>query len=226
MREYIVTIPENYDPSQPHRLVFTWHGRGGSAEDVAVGFSGGYYGLATRIGDSTILVSGQGLGTDEDPTDTGWPNTGGRDIAFVRELLDWLNANYCIDQQRIFTTGMSYGGIMSITIGCQMSDVFRGIAPIAGALFGGPGDNCSPGPIAVWQTHGSADDVVMIDGGERARDAFLAGNSCATTTQPIAPDPCVAYDGCAAGYPVTWCVHPGGHTIPAFSADAIAEFFH
>jgi polyhydroxybutyrate depolymerase len=203
-RKYIVTIPADYDPNHPYRLVLTWHGRGGTAEQIASGFGGsGYYGLAGRIGDSTILVSGQGLGTDSDPEDTG----------------------YCIDQDRIFSTGMSYGGIMSITIGCQMSDVFRGIAPIAGALFGGPGGSCAPGPIAVWQTHGSADDVVMIDGGERARDAFLAGNHCGTTTQAVSPEPCVSYEGCDDGFPVVWCVHDGGHTIPSFSSDAIAAFF-
>ena len=149
-REYILALPESYDPATPYRLVFAWHGRTGTAEQVASGFGGGFYGLssAERGGDSTIFVAGQGLGTDEDPADTGWPNTDGQDIDFVVAMLDWLRESYCIDESRIFSVGMSYGGIMSHTIGCELGDVFRGIAPIAGAIFGGgsqPGCVCRPG---------------------------------------------------------------------------------
>ena len=128
-RSYIVTLPANYNASQPHPLVFTLHGRTGTAMQIA---RGNHYNLKSRM-TNAIFVAGQGLGTTADPADTGWPNTNGQDIAFVRALLAWMNANYCVDQARVFSTGFSYGGIMSHTIGCQMSDVFRAIAPMAGA---------------------------------------------------------------------------------------------
>jgi poly(3-hydroxybutyrate) depolymerase len=118
---------------------------------------------------------------------------------------------------------MSYGGIMSNNIGCQMGDVFRAIAPIAGSLFGRT--SCVNHPVAAWMTHGTADMDVAISGAEAARDAFRTANHCTTTTMPTEPSPCVTYQGCDAGYPVVWCVHDGGHTIPAFSAEAIANFF-
>jgi poly(3-hydroxybutyrate) depolymerase len=225
-RTYIVTIPEPYDPNHPHRLVFTFHRRGLRAEEVASGFAGsGYYGLAGLIGTSTILVSGQGLAAEDDPLDTGWPNTDGRDIAYVRAVLDELNESYCIDQDRIFSTGVDEGGSLSIAIGCQMSDVFRGIAPIAAALPADPETSCSPGPLAVLQMPGTTDDVVTIADAERTRDVFLAANHCATTTQPIADGPCVFYDGCDAGYPLVWCIHDGGHTIPSFASAYLALVF-
>jgi poly(3-hydroxybutyrate) depolymerase len=224
-RDYIVKLPDAYDPATAYRLVFTFHGRTGTAEQIATGFGGGYYGLEQRIGDSTILVSPQGLGTEEDPADTGWPNTGGRDIAFVQAMLDSLTSSYCVDTARIFTTGMSYGGIMSNTIGCEMPDVFRGLASIAGAMFGRNG--CDGPPIATWMTHGTADDVVTYESGETARDNFLEQNHCDTTIEPVATEPegCVEYQGCDAGFPVIWCTHDGGHTIPSYSGQAISDFF-
>jgi poly(3-hydroxybutyrate) depolymerase len=225
-RSYVVTIPEPYDPSHPHRLVFTFHRRGLRAEEVASGFAGsGYYGLAGLIGDDTILVSGQGLAAEGNALDTGWPNTDGRDIAYVRAVLDELNEAYCIDQSRIFATGMDDGANLSLAIGCQMSDLFRGIAPIAGTLPADPEAICMPGPLAVLQMHGMADDVVPIADAERARDVFLAANHCGTTTQTLATGPCVYYDGCDSGYPVVWCSHEDGHVIPSFASAYLALVF-
>jgi polyhydroxybutyrate depolymerase len=78
-REYILAVPDDYDPSRPYRLIFGWHWRGGSAENVAGGTLGGgpYYGLESRAEGSAIFVAPEGL-------DAGWANTGGRDIEFLR----------------------------------------------------------------------------------------------------------------------------------------------
>jgi polyhydroxybutyrate depolymerase len=224
-REYIVAIPEGYASSTPHRLVFAFHGLTGTMEQVASGFGGrnnGYYGLQSRM-PNTIFVSPQGLAPDDEPDQFGWPNEGGRDVAFVEAMVAWLSSNYCLDATRIFSTGMSYGGIMSNTLGCQMPDTFRAIGSIAGAMFGRNG--CDGRQVAAWMTHGLADTTVTPMQGETARDAFIAKNHCTTTTMPTTPEGCVAYQGCDAGYPVVWCTHDGGHTIPSYSGEAISAFF-
>ena len=223
-RSYIVTLPANYNASQPHQLVFAWHGRTGTAMQIA---RGNHYNLKSRM-TNAIFVAGQGLGTSTDPADTGWPNTNGQDIAFVRAALAWMNSNYCVDQARVFSVGFSYGGIMSHTIACQMSDTFRAVAPMAGATFGRT-TSCLTHPIAAWMTHGtmdtSASGGVDFTAGESARDRIVTLNHCTTTTMPVDPSPCVAYQGCDAGYPVTWCPHDGAHVIPSFAAAAVATFF-
>jgi poly(3-hydroxybutyrate) depolymerase len=210
-------------------VVFAWHGRTGTATQIAGGgATRAYYGLRARMTD-TIFVAGQGLGTAADPADTGWPNTNGGDIAFVRAMIGWLNTNYCVDQSRIFSTGFSYGGIMSHTIGCQMSDVFRAIAPIAGAIFGRP--TCTTHQVAAWMTHGtmdtSASGGVDYSAGMTARDRVVTLNHCTTTTVTVPPTTsmCVSYQGCDAGFPVHWCPHTGAHVIPPFAAEGIANFF-
>jgi poly(3-hydroxybutyrate) depolymerase len=221
-REYIVQLPSAYDPNHPYRLIFAWHGRTGTAAQIARNF----YNLETTLGATTIFVSGQGLGTAEDPADTGWPNTNGQDVTFVRTLLASLSSSYCIDENRIMSVGMSYGGIMSYHLGCQMSDVFRAIAPIAGASFGGRGQTCGTNPVAVLAVHGTADDQVTFANGESAKNSYVTRNGCMMTAQPVEPQPyCTQYDGCTSGYPVVWCVHDGGHTIPQWSGPAIATFF-
>jgi poly(3-hydroxybutyrate) depolymerase len=215
-REYILAVPDGYDSNQPYRLVFAWHPRGGSAEQVATGFGGGYYGLESLANGSAIFVSPEGI-------DAGWANTGGRDIAFLRAMLDRFNSELCIDESRIFSTGFSYGGMMSFAVGCAMGDLFRAIAPMSGALYSG----CEDGeaPIAVWGAHGDNDTVVPLADGERALDVFLERNHCESEATPVDPSPCVSYSGCDAGYPVVWCEFSGGHTPISNSGQSIWSFF-
>jgi polyhydroxybutyrate depolymerase len=224
-RQFYVSVPASYDGMKPYPLVFVWHYAGGTASAlIAPGYGGAFYGVQTGFPEA-IYVAGQGL-TDATSGMTGWPNTNGQDVAMTRAMLTWLSSNYCIDQNRIMATGMSYGGIMSDTLACQMPDVFRAIGVMSGALYSFGGATCGSHPIAAWMTHGTADTTVDISGGEAARDQVLKDNGCGATTQPVDPSPCVSYDGCTSGYPVVWCPVDGeGHTIPAFAASAIAAFF-
>jgi len=227
-REFIVAVPDDYDPNTKYKLVFAWHGLGGMASQIASGFGrGGYYGLESRAMGSTIFVAGQGLPTSNSVgSGPGWDNMGGRDVAFTAAMLEWLRTNYCIDNDRIFSVGMSYGGIMSNTVGCALGDDFRAIAPMAGMgprAFGG-GSPCT-GQVAVWITHGNTDTVVQYSSGEASRDYWAGANNCETTTMPAGDNGCVAYDGCDDGHPVVWCEFDGGHTVPTFASEEVWAFF-
>jgi poly(3-hydroxybutyrate) depolymerase len=148
-------------------------------------------------------------------------------VAFTKKLLDTLEGQYCIDQARVFSVGMSYGGIMSNTLGCQMGDVFRAIAPMSGMgpnTYAVAGGGPCKGQVAVWMSHGNQDNVVAFSQGQASRDYWAKANHCASTTMPTDPSPCVAYTGCDDGFPVHWCEFDGGHTIPSFAADGIWKF--
>jgi len=221
-RTYILKLPTIYNANTPYRLIFGWHWWGGNAQQVA---SQGYYGIEAQSGGQAIFIAADG--TQDGTTGLGWPNNNGEDLAFARALLDWANANLCIDQSRIFSTGFSYGGMFSDFLGCTMPDVFRAVAPMAGRfqINGGSTANCVQRNIAAWVAHGTSDNVVPIAGGAAARDYFLNLNHCTMTSTATTPSPCVAYSGCDTGYPVHWCEFAGTHTIPSFSGQGIWAFF-
>jgi poly(3-hydroxybutyrate) depolymerase len=215
-RDYILEVPDGYDSTRPHRLIFGWHPRGGNAEQVANGFGGGFYGLERLAEGSAIFVSAEGI-------DEGWANTGGRDIAFLDAMLERIEGELCIDQSRIFSTGFSYGGMMSLAIGCARGEVFRAIAPMSGALYSGCEDGVAP--VAMLGFHGVDDTVVPLANGVTGRDVFVERNGCQPEASATEVDGCLSFRGCNDGFPVTWCQFDGGHTPAPGSAQPIWDFF-
>jgi polyhydroxybutyrate depolymerase len=215
-RTYYVQLPKTYDPSIPYRLIFQFHPWGGTAEQAL-----GMYRISSSIPDA-IYVTPQGLEAGDNGP--GWANTNGQDIAFTKAMLSDVETKYCVDTARVFSVGFSYGGMMSFALGCEMANVFRAIAPMSGALYSDPSCKGTGPAIAVWGSHGTNDQVVPIANGRAARDKMLLQNHCGTQTVPIDPSPCVSYQGCDPGYPVTWCEWDGPHNIPSFGSSAIAAF--
>jgi polyhydroxybutyrate depolymerase len=214
-RSYWVEMPANYEPGRIYPVVIGLHWRDGSADDVR-GWSG-FFGLKNEYGNSAILIAPQGL-------DAGWANTGDRDIRFMRSMISQVQQGACTDTQRVFATGFSFGGMMSNAIGCQMGDVVRAIAPMAGSLWSG----CAPSAhrVAALFVHAQDDNAVPYTAGEAARDTFIARNGCSASTVPLGSNGCVEYQGCSAGKPVVWCgTRTGGHWYPGFSAKETKAFF-
>lgn len=214
-RDYILRVPAGYDMNRQYRLVFGFHWWGGTANDVDTGGSDGYnwsyYGLrrlADSAGNGTIFVAPQGI-------DNAWPNSGGRDVTFVDDMLRQLQEGLCVDTTQIFAGGFSYGGGMSYALACARANVFRAVAVYSGAQLSG----CSGGtqPIAYMGIHGLGDTVLNISQGRALRDTFVRNNGC-TAQNPPEPGQgsrshiVTAYSGCRSGYPVVWAAFDGGHT--------------
>jgi polyhydroxybutyrate depolymerase len=233
-REYMLAVPDDYDSSQPYRLIFGWHPWGGSAQQVAGNGNNQYYGLHAQADGAAIFVAPEGQ--DFGGNGLGWGNQGGKDIAFLEAMLTRFRSELCIDEDRIFSTGFSFGGMMSFAVGCSSTSMMRAIAPQAG---NSSVSGCEDGdrPVAVMGFHGDDDTVVTIDGGRNGRDVFVERNGCTTDTMPVTPSwcdglnssnqpcSCVSYQGCDAGYPVIWCEFNGGHTPAPSSGETIWNFF-
>lgn len=223
-REYYLQLPTNYDPAKPYPVVVQLHGMIATA-DMALSW---FKDIPKNMPEA-IYITPQGLkhaeqgGGANGQEVTGWANVDGEDIQFMKDLISTAQKDYCVDTQRVFAVGFSYGGMMSYAIGCELGGVFRAIAPMSGAIISGC--NLSGRPVAMWGAHGTKDSLVSISMGRQARDKILKQNHCGTETKPVEPSPCVAYQGCDEGYPVTWCEWDGDHNRPSFGNSAVAAFF-
>lgn len=218
-REYILKVPDNYDPNHPYRLILGYHGRMYDAEWVANGeppLTGPYFGMESEAKGQAIFVATQALSTS-------WSNQNGRDINYTKQIVEELSDSLCIDKDRIFATGFSYGAIMTIRIGCELAGTFRAIAPMSGSLMNGCPEN--PKQVAYWASHGLQDTTILPALGEEARDEFIKRNHCSAESDPSEPAGCVKYRDCDDGYPVSFCTFEGEHEPAPFAGVAIWPFF-
>ena len=191
-REYILYVPASYDPATPVPLVLSFHGYTSSAE---VNFQ---YTNFTNIADTAgfILVHPMGtlLAGSSHWNVGGWTlESNTDDVGFTEALLDELSATYNINQDRIYSTGMSNGGFMSFLLACQLSDRIAAIASVTGSMTPQTFDACNPQhPTPVLQIHGTTDAVVPYIGNplwtesiEDVLDYWVNFNNCNNTPEVI-----------------------------------------
>jgi polyhydroxybutyrate depolymerase len=185
--------------------------------------SGGYNGLKSLANGKAIFATADGLtGSNSEANGTGWWNANNGDMKLVQIMLDKINAGLCVDQDRIFSTGFSFGGMMSYTLPFEFN-VFRAVAPCSGKDGVIPHTEKYTNAVPIMAFHGDADDFVLTSLGKAFFDKYLTRNKCGTQTQPVSPNGCVEYQGCTM--PSTWCLFKGGHTTWSEEPAAIWKFF-
>ncbi|KAI9933219.1 hypothetical protein ASPWEDRAFT_42975 [Aspergillus wentii DTO 134E9] len=205
-REYILKIPENYDPSKPHHLVLGLHWRGGNMYSVVDGKSvEPWYGLESRAQGSAILVAPNGR-------NAGWANTNGEDLTFIDSVIEQVEADLCVDQSSRFSTGFSWGGGMSYALACARAKEFKAVSVLSGGVISG----CDGGndPIAYLGIHGINDPVLPFDGGVDLVNQFAKNNGCqqANIGKPQSGSHSSVqtdFHGCSK--PASFIAYDGGH---------------
>jgi polyhydroxybutyrate depolymerase len=164
-RTYLLHVPPGFSSAEPAALVFMFHGL---AEDgLYMSVVSGMSDIADANGFLVVYPDGTAP-----PGPLSW-NAGGccgyallnqvDEPAFIREILADLGQTFTIDPKRIYAAGFSNGALLSYRLGCEMSDIFAAIAPVAGILSFSP---CEPQkPVSVIHIHGSNDVSVPIGGG-------------------------------------------------------------
>jgi poly(3-hydroxybutyrate) depolymerase len=222
-RRYILSVPTNYDNTQAYKLVIAFHQLNGN--DVQM-YKEQYYGLQPLSNNTAIFVAPNGQksnspcsGTGSGDSGCGWPNPNSVDTALADAVVALLKDNFCIDTNRIFATGWSYGGAMSYETACARplgatNGYIRAVAVYAGSpqITQGP---CPPSKaVAYYAAHGTNDSVLQYSGGVTMAQDFAKANGCtwATPTQATSAHICTNIAGCPAGYPVEFCSFVGPHT--------------
>ena len=159
-REYLLFVPGSYDPAMPTPLVISMHG---AALWPAHQMNTSRWNLmAEKHGFIVVYPSGSG-------NPKVWQVERGaalmRDVQFISELIDTLEADYNIDPARIYANGLSNGGGMAFVLSCTLSDRFAAVGMVAAAQAL-PWTWCADRrPVPMIAFHGTADRIVPYDGG-------------------------------------------------------------
>jgi len=222
-RTYILHVPPSYDGTRRMPLVLNFHGFGSNARQQAV-----YSGLPAK-GDRAgfIVVTPNGNGTPQR-----WnlvEAAGVDDVAFVRDLLDHVEAQLCIDTQRVFAAGISNGSAFALRVACSMPNRIDAVAAVAALYL--PLRCDSTRPIGVIAFHGTNDPCVPFNGGtsrcglglpvpsvESAAADWAKHDGCnaEAARQPFSAHvSTIAYSECSGDAAVVlYVIEGGGHTWP------------
>jgi polyhydroxybutyrate depolymerase len=232
-RTYQLHVPAGLD--HPVGLVLNLHGSGQSGSTQA-GLTN-YDWVADQLG----LVVAYPDGVDHTWADGRGASAADRrgvdDVGFLVALVDRLSHDYGIPPGRVLVTGISAGAFMANRLACDRADVVSAVAPVAGTL--GTGVPCAPSrPVALLETHGTADPVVPFYGGamngsggasdivaapamaSRWRDLDGCSNAPIEDVLPAKGDGTSVHRftgvGCAGGADAVFLqVDGGGHTWPS-----------
>lgn len=210
-RDYILYVPASYSAATSVPLVFNFHGYTSNANQQM------WYGDFRPIADTEgfIIVHPEGT-LDNSGTshwNVGWGGSTVDDIGFTESLIDNLSASYNIDNNRIYSTGMSNGGFMSYQLACELSDRIAAIASITGSMSANWFNSCIPNhQMPIMEIHGTADGSVPYATIPSIMDFWTNFNNCNNT--PIitnVPD-INTNDGCTAEHQI-WENGTNGATV-------------
>jgi polyhydroxybutyrate depolymerase len=150
-----------------------------------------------------------------------------RDVRFLSDLIDKLEAAYNIDPARIYANGFSNGGGMAFVLSCTLSDRIAAVGMV-GAAQTLPWSWCTEHrAVPMIALHGTADPMALYNGGQswvapRPFPAVPTWTASWARRNRCRPDPVESavaadvtrreYVNCADGANVVlYTVHRGGH---------------
>jgi predicted peptidase len=160
--QYLLSLPKDYAEQESWPVLLFLHGAGERGSDLN---------LVKKHGPPKLIEAGK-----EFPFIVVSPQCpGGRwwEPFELAALLDEIQANYKVDQKRIYVTGLSMGGFGTWGLAAYQPNRFAAIAPICGG--GEPFTTRLYSHVPTWAFHGDQDNVVplarsesMVDGLKRA----------------------------------------------------------
>jgi len=172
-RWYRVYVPDALPQHAP--LLLSLHGGGGNMHTIDKGPTHGWVRLAEQQhflllvpnGTNSKDVGGKKAYWNDLRSNAAETQSLADDVGFVRALLDHIEAKYMTDNNRVYVTGVSNGGIMTYRLLVEMPERFAAAAafvaniPVESSMLRQPARAV---PLMIWS--GTADKFMKYQGGE------------------------------------------------------------
>lgn len=173
---YLLFLPEDYQKQSGKKwpLILFLHGIGQRGDDLDLVKTHGIAKIVEGQPDFPFITI-----SPQCPDDTMWwdhPQT-------LKAIVDQVRAEYAVDEQRIYLTGLSMGGFGTWGLAMAYPDLFAAIAPICG---GGISEFVGLiRDVPVWAFHGAEDPAIPLQASQRMVDTLRAvGGNVRFTVYP------------------------------------------
>ena len=167
-RTYRTYVPKGLAKGAP--LLMVMHGSGQNGAQIRLETGYGFDRLADQFGFAVVYPSASSSDWN-DCSKVGDFSVNGRevdDVKFLGILADKLMTEIGSDRARIFATGVSSGGMMSIRLAIEAPEKFRAVAAVSASVPAAENFKCKPAGqgTSVMIMNGTKDPLVPFDGGE------------------------------------------------------------
>jgi polyhydroxybutyrate depolymerase len=181
-RDFAYYLPAMFDSAKSIPLVINLHGANGNAWNE---IKKSYFNTIADRENFIFLMPQALLGSFNGETIYQWNAHyifPWDDVSLVNFLIDYMYTNYNVDLSRVYICGMSNGGFMTFFAARGLQNRLAAIAPISGLISSNVFINYKLNRhIPLCYMHGTADNIVRIDGNPSADDIisfWIANNNC------------------------------------------------
>jgi len=172
IRQFTLYASSKINETEKVPLLLNFHGSGMTALEQM------FYTNTNELAENAgfIVVYPQGINNDWNVGFEQDYDTGTKDVAFIKVLIEKLLKNYPIDQHNIYATGLSRGGFFIQRLVAELPGQIKGFVSVGAPMPNEVKNRMkTTEPVKAMYIHGTADQIVAIDG---KNDAYLSVNEC------------------------------------------------
>lgn len=175
---YVTVEPDDYSEGAEYPLVVLLHGYGAHMGDLAP--------VAPAIDPDGYVYA---FPNAPHPLDTGFGPVGfawaffppqeeddaaAESEGLIHDFMDDVQERLGVPDGRVVLGGFSQGGMMTLSVGLESPDRFRGLAVLSGRLMDDDalGDAPESRTQPIFIAHGADDEIIPVEEGRRTRDSL------------------------------------------------------
>ena len=165
-RIYHIYLPQNFDKNKPAPMVLALHGGGGKGSKFETGTTNGTLtAAADKLGVVLVFPEGINKHWNDGRTEIFKKKRAYDDVGFIEKVIDRMIKEYGIDAARVYATGISNGGLLSVRLAIDLSDKIAAVAPVAAQLTKALERKSPTTPISIMIVNGTSDPLIPFKGG-------------------------------------------------------------
>jgi len=163
-RKYLLHLPPKDTLSRKNPLLIVLHGHGGNGKQVMK--ETGFNDISDR--EKFIVIYPYGINKGwNDGRETSGEAVKYDDVKFIASIIDTTVSEFQADTSRIFATGMSNGGFLSIYLAYKLNERILAAAPVCANIPENIKDEYNFNrPVSIMLVNGTADPLVRYYGGK------------------------------------------------------------
>jgi polyhydroxybutyrate depolymerase len=165
-RTYHIHLPPDFSRNRLTPLVLALHGGGGQGRRFDQSAT---QGTLTAAADKrgVVLVFPEGINKqwNDGRTEMLKAKNAQDDVGFISRLIDTMVESYGIDSARVYATGISNGGFMSVRLAMDITEKLAAVAPVTAQISKALEGQLPKVPISIMIVNGTKDPLVPFDGG-------------------------------------------------------------